>query len=196
MISCSEKQKNTESKIPSQTLYLKCEEDDICAYFNENGEEIITKGKYMMYLTDTFTTMARVLSSEKGFIGINQKEEVLFKIFPYDNFADEPSEGTFRIMNGDKLGLADMTGKIIIPTNYVGLYPMQQGRVVFCEGCSKEQDGEHFFWKGGKWGAFDKNGKIIISPIYDTNFYFDANGKAVVSKHGEKMVIDLNGNKN
>lgn len=66
---------------------------------------------------------------------------------------------------------------------------MKQGGLSFCKGCTKEYEGEHFSWEGGKWSAFDKNGKIVISAIYDNDFSFNKNRQAEVSKKKRFLLI-------
>jgi hypothetical protein len=43
--------------------------------------------------------------------------------------------------------------------------------------------------QGGKWGFIDKKGNFIIKPVYDNVFDFK-NGKAVVYKNNDKLIIN------
>ncbi len=179
-------------------LFRKCDVTEIgnsCGYYTINGEEIIAKGKYEICLTDTFAAMARVFHPKKGFVGINQKEEVLFKIYDNGVHADQPFEGIFRITDGGNIGLADLNGNIIVPTKYSGLFGFENGFAVFCDGCYREYEGEHVDWLGGKWGALDKTGKEVIPAIYDQPFSFTREGTAQVQLNGEEITIDMQGNK-
>jgi len=37
----------------------------------------------------------------------------------------------------------------------------ENGKAKVCNGCTKQQDGEHYMMVGGKWGVIDTKGRII-----------------------------------
>lgn len=145
-------------------------DDEKCGYVNAKGEEMIRFGKYSMCFTDTLRGYAIVADPESGhLIGINKKEETLFRVFIYDNGPDYVSEGFFRITNEKKeIGFADSeTGEIIIPASLSAARPFRQGRAAFCEGCRSERFGEYSRWSGGKWGFLNTKGEKVIAPLFD-----------------------------
>ena len=134
---------------------------DEYAYVNSKGDTIIPFGKYLFCFTEKFYKFAIVRSSDKGIIGIDRKESVLFNVYVIDNGPDEPSNGLFRIIKGDKIGYADMNGNIVIQPQFNCAYPFKNGKAKVGRGCKKQTDGEHSWWVGGKWFTIDKNGNII-----------------------------------
>lgn len=157
-----------------------------CGYVDGSGEYVIPKGKYSVCLTDTFRNFAVVYKSNRGFVGINRDEELLFQIFQYDNGPDYPSEGLFRITKDNKLGFANLDGKIIVEEKYDAAYPFSEGLAAFCKGCTTQKMGEYSMWKNGKWGFIDKTGKEVIAPQFDKVNNGFTDGKIKV-KVGEEI---------
>jgi len=51
-----------------------------------------------------------------------------------------------------------------------------------------------FSFDGGKWGFVNNEGKIAISPVYDSVIKEFSNGRAEVSKDGQEIIIGSTGN--
>ena len=83
---------------------------DEYAYVNFKGDTIIPFGKYLICFTDKFDKFAIVSAPDKGIIGIDRKENILFNVYVFDNGPDYPSNGLFRIIKDGKIGYADMNG--------------------------------------------------------------------------------------
>lgn len=62
-----------------------------------------------------------------------------------------------------------MNGEIVIKPNWEFIFPFQEnGLAIFCEkGNWIWIDKEHRKFSGGKWGAMDTKGNIVIPAIYD-----------------------------
>ncbi|MEJ0032807.1 MAG: WG repeat-containing protein [Bacteroidota bacterium] len=123
-------------------------------------------GKYAICYTDTFRTFAIVLM-KGGFFGIDKKEKILFEVYPFDNGPDPVEGGLFRIRQNDLIGFANIEGKIVIRPRFNAVLTFRNNLAPFCEGCTLKGDGEHKSWVGGKWGAIDKRGNVVIEPAYD-----------------------------
>ena len=88
------------------------ENKDQYGYQNLQGEMVIPFGKYVICFTDTIENYGVVLKSGGGFIAIDNQDNELYKIFPFDNGPDYTSEGLFRIVQNNKIGYADsLSGK-------------------------------------------------------------------------------------
>jgi hypothetical protein len=130
-------------------------------------------GKYPICYTDTFRTYAIVLKTDEGFIAIDRQENKLFSVYPFDNGPDYVTEGTIRILDNKKMGIADTTGKIIIPAIYDFTYGFECGLALINNGGRsvsidpKDPNCEYHTWEGGKWGVADKTGKLILTIEYD-----------------------------
>lgn len=176
-------------------LYLisRTEPEEQFAYVNSHGDTIIPFGKYSMCYTDTFYNFAIVLKDDDGFVGINRKEEVLFKVYPFDNGPDYISNGTMRIIKDELIGYADTNGEILISPKYNAALPFSEGLAGVCIGCKKVQDGEHFRWSEGKWGFINKKGEMVIEPSFDNVQESFQNGVAEVSVGSKTTRINKNG---
>nr|WP_294948809.1 WG repeat-containing protein [uncultured Mucilaginibacter sp.] len=130
-------------------------------YINAKGDTVIRPGKYPMCFTDTFKTFALVTDTGIGFVGIDRNEKVLFKVFPFDNGPDYTSEGYFRIMDGDKIGYADTTGKVVIQPQYACAFPFKNDTAKVSNNCEVIADGEHSTWESKNWYYIDKAGERV-----------------------------------
>jgi hypothetical protein len=132
------------------------------SYKDAKGTVVIPPGKYLMNFTDTFRTYAIVLDTTAGFLGIDRKGNVLYKVFPYDNGPDAPSEGLFRIVKDGKLGYADYkTGEVVIPIQYPCAWPFKDGKAKVALDCKEEPGLEHLSWESEHWFYIDKTGKKL-----------------------------------
>ena len=135
-------------------------------YKNQNGEIAIAPGKYAVCFTDTFRTYAIVAKTEIGFVAIDRQENVLYKVFPFDNGPDEPSDGLFRILENNKIGYADSaTGKVVIKPQFDCAWPFDNGVAEVSTDCKTQPDGEHSIWVSDHWFYIDKTGKKVEKPL-------------------------------
>lgn len=95
--------------------------------------------------------------SHIGWIAVNQKGNILFEVFNFDNGPDPIEEGLFRFQKNGKMGFADETGRIRIPAIYDWVEPFNSGKASVCDGCVRKYEGEHYKMEGGVW-------KIITKP--------------------------------
>ncbi|MBU0763653.1 MAG: WG repeat-containing protein [Bacteroidetes bacterium] len=168
-------------------LIKKCRKgmDDVCGYCSPDGKIVIRDGIYEYCFTDTFRTMAIVFHKDKGLVGIDREQNVLFTVYNMDNGPDYPSEGLFRIEKDGLLGFADMDGNVVIKPKFRAAWPFHQGLAAFSYDCEHVQQDEYTLWKGGKWGFVGKNGDIVIEPQYDFISEDFEQGEALV-KQGDK----------
>ncbi len=97
-------------------------------------------------------------------------------LYVFDNGPDCENEGFIRFKDRktDKMGIFNSDGKIVIPAQYSDLTKVRNGLIIVLKDAEKQQDGEHFFWKGGKEFLIDINHKILIENFTyndDLNFY-------------------------
>ncbi|MBU0763410.1 MAG: WG repeat-containing protein [Bacteroidetes bacterium] len=167
-------------------LIKKCRKgmEDVCGYCTPGGEIVIRDGKYEMCYTDTFRNMAIVYHKDKGLVGIDRQENVLFNVFVVDNGPDYPSEGLFRIIKDNLIGFADLEGNIVIEPAYKAARPFHEGYAAFSPDCKVVSEDGHLCWKGGKWGFLDKKGNQDCPPIYDRIIEDFKDGKTLVEEGG------------
>lgn len=149
-----------QTKNQNNYWFLFTTDKDEYGYKNAKGDTIIQPGKYSICYTDTFKTYAIVLKSGHGIIGINKKQNVLYRVFPFDNGPDYPSNGLFRIVENRKIGYADATtGKIIIKPQFDCAFPFKNGVAKVSLNCVEKKEGEHKYWESNNWFYIDKKGK-------------------------------------
>jgi hypothetical protein len=142
-------------------------------YVDLHNKIKIPFGKYPICYTDTFWTYAVVLKTNEGFIAIDRQENKLFTIYPFDNGPDYQVDGTFRIIDNKKMGIADTTGKIIVPAIYDFTFGFEDGLALLnCGGVSvsidpQDPNCEYHTWEGGKWGVADRTGRLILPVEYE-----------------------------
>jgi hypothetical protein len=165
-----------------------------CGYVDSKGQFIIPIRKYPICLTDTFKTFAVVYKSNRGFVGINRKEEVLFQLMQHGREPDFPQEGLFRIVIDNKIGFANLDGKIVIPAVYDMVLPFNEGMAAFCEGCGTDRSGASAQWSNGTWGFIDKTGEVAIKAQFQAVKVGFKEDKARVKLNNKWIEIDKTGN--
>ena len=162
------------------------------SYVNQKGETVVPYKRYPLCYTDTIRTVGFVFKSNVGCVAINNQGQELFRVYMADNGNDRPVDGLFRILDesGQKMGVANMEGKVVVSPKYDAIFPYHEGLAAVAVG-SKEvrpaDDPEHEYTVGGKWGFIDKQGNEVVPLVYDSiaNHRRVVNGKAMVLKGGE-----------
>lgn len=159
-------------------------------YVDSEGDTIIPIGKYIYCFTEDFDKIAIVLPrNSKNYIAIDRKENVLFEVLPIDNGPDYVQEGLLRIRKNNKIGYADMDGKIVIQPIYDFALPFKNGSAAVVIGGRNVQSGEYQKIEGGKWGLINKKGEYILEPIYDRIVKTQKPNEFEVIENGEKKIM-------
>lgn len=145
--------------------YLLCFEDTINNGFgfkNPKGDIVIPVGKYQHCFTDTFKSYAIVALPKLGTVAIDRQQNVLYNVFMFDNWPDEPSDGLFLIVSNNKIGYADAeTGAVVIRPQFDCAQRFENGKAEVSTNCSKIYEGEHWNWESEHWYLIDKTGKRL-----------------------------------
>ncbi len=153
---------NNHKKPQDDYLILKYDENyEKMWYQDKKGNIVIEHDKYIYLFTDTFKTMAIVITKENKCIAINRQLEQLFEVYIMDNGPDYVSEGLFRIVKDDKIGFADETGKIVIEPQYKCAFAFEDGKAQVAFECTTTMMGEYGIWNSDQWFFIDKNGNKI-----------------------------------
>jgi len=85
----------------------------------------------------------------------------------FDNGPDYSIEGRARFVEEGMVGFLDDCMNKVILARYDFAMPFQNGRAVVCMGCRSEPVGEHPPMVGGRWGAIDLSGNVVVPLIYE-----------------------------
>lgn len=78
----------------------------------------------------------------------------------FDNGSDEFSEGLTRYVSSQgKFGFMNAKLNVVIPAQFDFVFPFENGKARYCNGCTPEKTGEHTSMTGGTWGHIGKTGK-------------------------------------
>ena len=170
------------------------------SYVNEKGETVVPYNRYLQCYTDTIRTIGFVWKSNVGCVAINTQGQELFNVYMVDNGNDYPVDGLFRILDesGQKMGVANMEGKVVVSPKYDAIFPYHDGLAAVAVGSKTVRpvdDPEHEYTIGGKWGFIDKQGNEVIPLEYDSiaNYRHFENGKALVLKGEKSFQINYKG---
>lgn len=148
---------------------------------------------------------AEVNFGDRNYYRINRHGNIIHQAYPFDNGADYFVSDLTRIINLRKIGFANIKGEIVIPPQYDGAWPFwtTPAIAVVCQGCyevgSVLKQGEKHCRKdngdcptdsiGGKWGAIDRSGNIIVPIDYDGADL--KNGQELIFRKGNEDFILL-----
>jgi len=143
--------------------YLLClyTENEEPYFLNENGEEIIPAGKYVMSYSDTIYDYGIVMDSTGRIWAITQTDSALFEVYNFDNGPDYIEEGLFRIVKDGLIGFANEAGEIIIEPQYQCAYPFENGSAQVAFECESTTEFEMTKWESEHWFYIDQAGNSI-----------------------------------
>lgn len=170
LISCSLYSQN--GKLYSYCPYPEIDET-ACGFVDSNNNIVIPVGKYQYIYTSEFDKIAFVsIKGKSGVFAIDRSENILFQVFIIDNGPDQVSNGLFRIVENGKIGFANMQGQIIIQPIYLFAFPFQKnGFAIFNEGATLVKEGEYHRYVGGKWGAINLKGEVVVPATFEEGKY-------------------------
>lgn len=153
---------------PSTAGWKSFEEGDLVGFKDAQGKVVLTP---RFQVAQEFSAGGMACGADKdGWVCIDGNGAPLVRPFIFDNGPDEFSEGLARFIEADKFGFFDETGAKVIPARFSFAQPFADGRAAFCDGCTKrcEDGGEHCSMIGGKWGAIDRTGAVVVPATSDT----------------------------
>ncbi|PJZ84265.1 WG repeat-containing protein [Leptospira harrisiae] len=147
------------------------EENGLYGFKNKFGNVII-KPQYQHAMDFTKELVGFVVNENRWYC-INTQNKILLEVFPYDNGPDYFSENFARYVEDKKFGFFDSKCKKIITANYDFVFPFESGLSIVCNSCESKSDGEHSRIVGGKYGAINTKGVIVIPIEWDSIDSFD-----------------------
>ncbi len=152
----------------SKKLYFKVENDTIISIVDENKNVIIKPfSSYYSYRDNQEIKDGFIYISERNSPPhyVDRKGKFLFNPYFYDNGPDYPNEYSIRFTNKEgKVGIADLSGKTLIPAKYDYLSHFNFGFAYYCQGCYFDREKSEEFpplVNIKSFGYLDRNGKEI-----------------------------------
>lgn len=166
------------------------EAEDGRAGYRTAAGEVVIPAKYGVAMP--FVDAVAGVAADEGWIFIDRTGKKLAAAFVFDNAADDFVEGRARIVEGEKHGFLASTGEVVVPPTWSFVEAFSGGYAAVCEGCKREQVGEHYSMVGGTWGYVDTKGTLVIPPRFSQAGPF-VDGRATVSEGGRELVIGPDG---
>ncbi len=166
------------------------EADDGSFGYRSASGEVVIPAKFQVAMPFEDQVAGVVVDDAWAFI--DRKGTTLAKALVFDNGPDAFVEGRARIVEGEGHGFIASSGEIVVPPTWSFAQPFSGGYAAVCEGCKREQMGEHYRMVGGKWGYIDASGKVVIPPRFSEAEPFEA-GRASVREGERTLVIGPDG---
>ena len=88
----------------------------------------------------------------------------IMRTYCFDNGSDYFVDGLARYISPKgKFGFMDEKLRIVIPAQFDFVFPFENGKAQYCNGCKSVQAGEHSSMTGVDWRYIDKSGHPIES---------------------------------
>lgn len=152
----------------SKKLYFKVQKDTIISVVDENENIIVQPfSSYYPYTNNQEIKDGIIYISERNEQPhyVNREGQFLFTPYFYDSYPDEPNEYSIRFTDKEgKIGIADLSGKILIPAKYDFLSQFNFGYAYYCQGCyfDREKNPQNPTLVNIKtYGYLDRNGNEI-----------------------------------
>lgn len=168
------------------------EQEALSAGKTSEADAIVEEEAYIPVFSDSLKSYTIALKPGTGFVALNEKGEILYEVFPYDNGPDYPADGYFRIVANGKIGYADEeTGEVSIPPQYAAARPFEHGYAPVCPDCETRADGEYSSWVNGKWGLIDKQGRVVVAPQFEEILEVAEDGRVLAVDAGVQKWIKI-----
>lgn len=162
--------------------------------YTHDGKMIIPDEKFHSVEFDMTSEYIKVMLNNKmGLYTMDGKP--IFEPYKYDNIEEfSDMRGTYKVYQGDLMGLVDSKGNIILPMKYTNVYrPNKEGRNVL-----KKSDFDYLEVRlFDKYGICDLNGNEIIPSVF-THIYsyleyglfkvIDGSKEGLYTKDGKEIV--------
>jgi len=130
-------------------------------YLDHKGKTIVPLGRYSQAYTDTVVTIGFVGNNQSEILAIDIYGKELFQVFKNDGLPDYESNRLFRIIKDQKIGYADMMGKIVVKPSYKCAFPFFDGRAKVSINCETVTKGDYSYWNSDNWVFINKKGQVL-----------------------------------
>ena len=143
------------------------EKNNLYGYVNVKGDTVVAC-KYLCSYTDTIVRIGFVGDNSGKIRCFDNKGNMLFYVFNFDNGPDYPSEGYFRIIDSNELfGFANTRGNVVIKPQYKFANPFKDGKAKVTNTGQKITadtiSESHWYWASNNWFFISHKGKKLLS---------------------------------
>lgn len=158
--------------------------DSTLVGFKDNDEVIKIAPRFSGFIRakrfDNIIAVAEVDNEKWDTYYLTKAGKVVGKdsLYIYDNGTDCENEGfiRFRDNKGDKVGVFDRTGKVVVPAIYNALTIVRNGMIIALKDAEKEywdldRHGgcDHYSWRGGQEVLIDTTNKVLVENFSNDN---------------------------
>ncbi len=146
-----------------------------CSYPSRAADDIVTVGHCASLdaagrIHVARNILARMAFDRRGLSEVNvdrgwylvRRNGISRRVMTMDGMAEEPADGLYRSPVGTRIGYIDRSLRLVIPARYDGAYMFDHGRAAVCIGCQDATDGEHRWYRGGRWACIGRNGRTVV----------------------------------
>ncbi|MGG9971841.1 WG repeat-containing protein [Ferruginibacter sp. SUN002] len=174
--------KTTDGIIKVQPIY------DVVYTVFENGRLCVNKG-----FKNKFENNKEIIANtgKWGFIDGTGKEVIPLQYQKAGGFKN----GLAKVMLNDKWGFINPQGKFVVQPMYTFIDNFEDN-IAICNIGAATKNKYSFFsldYEGGKWGAVDRSGKLIIPTIYDKLYYLSDHKFFSVTKNNLRGILSQTG---
>lgn len=174
-------------KTASGTIVVQPVYDVVYSVF-ENGRLCVNKG----FKSKIENNKEIVISSGKwGFIDESGKEVIPLQYQKAGGFKN----GLAKVMLNDKWGFINPQGKYVVQPLYTFIDNFENDLAICNTGAATKNKYSFFSldYEGGKWGAVDRTGKVIIPLVYDKLYYLSEQALFLVTKNNLRGLLSTTG---
>ncbi len=139
-------------------------------YQTSAGKTIIAPQFSMAFDFSKYGIADVYMDASREWLKIDKSGKTIVNSFFFDNGPDYYVNGLSRFVKNKKMGFMDRQGHVVISAEYdwAGIFTYNFPITVVATGCKLVKYSEcDERMEGGKWGAIDRHGKVIIPLIYD-----------------------------
>ena len=160
--------------------------------YKQNGK-IIIEPQFGIVGEFTDCGIAAVGSKEGNFYIDKTGKKLDVPILIIDNFIDDFQEGYARFNENEKIGFINECGEITIDAKFESVTAFKNGMAIVRKGFEIIENGPYKTEKGGKYGAIDIKGNIIIPYKFDFISNFSKKKTANARIDGKDILINVKG---
>jgi hypothetical protein len=148
---------------------------NLYGYQTPAGQTIITPQFSRAFKFSKYGIADVYMEASREWLKIDKSGKSIVISYFFDNGPDYYVNGLSRFVKNNQIGFINRQGHPVIPATYdwAGIFTYNYPITVVAKGCQKVKLDPYDEMRGGKWGAIDNHGKVIIPLVYDAITFTD-----------------------